>query len=313
MRKVLSVIFLILLGALFVGCSNTKEELKKSDKLLVYTSFYTMTDFTKKIGGDKVEVITLLPPGIEVHDWEPSASDMARLEKGKVLIYSGAGMEHWIDKVISSLGNDRLVLVEASKNVPLLTSEEEHEGHNHSHEAHDHGQVDPHVWLNPKNAKLQMEEIKKGLIQADPANADYYEENYKKYAKELDVLDHDLKEMLGSLKKRDIIVSHAAFGYFCAAYDLDQEAIRGISPEEEPSPTRLSELIHFAQEHQVKVIFFEETVSPKVSEVLANEVGAEVMMLNPLENLSEEEIQKGEDYFSVMRKNGQTIQKALLK
>lgn len=313
MKKVLSVIFLLLLGVLSVGCSNTKEEPKRSDKLVVYASFYTMADFTKKIGGDNVEVVTLLPPGIEVHDWEPSASDMAKLEKGKILIYSGAGMEHWIDKVISSLGNNQLILIEASKNIPLLTSEEEHDGHDHSHEAHDHGQLDPHVWLNPQNAKLQMEEIKKGLIQADPANTTFYEENYKKYAKELDILDQDLKEMLGPLKKREIIVSHAAFGYFCAAYNLDQEAIRGISPEEEPSPSRLSELIHFAQEHQVKIIFFEETVSPKVSEVLAREVGAEVMMLNPLENLSVEEIQKGEDYFSVMRKNGQTIQKALLK
>lgn len=313
MRRIAGFIFLIFLGALLAGCSNTKEETEKSGKLTVYTSFYTMSDFTKKIGGDKVEVITLLPPGVEVHDWEPSASDMAKLEKGKILIYSGAGMEHWIEKVASSLKNDKLILVEASKNVVLLNSQEEHEGHDHDHETHHHGQVDPHVWLNPKNAKLQMEEIKKGLIQADPANANYYEENYKKYAQELGTLDQELKEMLEPLEKREIIVSHSAFGYFCAAYHLEQEAIRGISPEEEPSPARLSELVDFAKEHQVKVIFFEETVSPKVSEVIAREVGAEVMMLSPLESLSEEEIQKGEDYFSIMRKNGQAIQKALMK
>lgn len=313
MKKLFTIFSLILLGVLLVGCGSTKEGTTKSDKLVVYTSFYTMADFTKKIGGDKVEVITLVPPGIEVHDWEPSASDMAKLEKGKILVYSGAGMEHWVEKILSSLENKQLILIEAAKEVPLLTSPEDHDRHDHSHESHDHGPVDPHVWLNPKNAKLQMAEIKKGLVQADPANADYYEKNYKKYASQLDDLDRDLKEMLEPLEKREIIVSHAAFGYFCDAYDLDQEAIRGLSPEIEPSPARLSELVHFSREHQVKVIFFEETVSPKVSEVLAREVGAEVMMLSPLENLSEEDIQKGEDYFSVMRKNGQTIREALQK
>lgn len=311
MKKIIGILSVLILGLLLTGCGKN-EPLQKNNKLVVYTSFYTMADFTKKIGGDKVEVINLLPPGVEAHDWEPTTTDITKLEKAKILIYSGSGMEHWVEKVTSTLQNKDLILVETSKKVPLITRSSTNDGHGHDQKG-DSPQMDPHVWLSPLNAKIQLKAIQEGLTKADPANAEYYEKNYQKYAKELDELDQELKAMLLPLKKKEIIVSHAAFGYLCDAYGLEQEAIRGLSPDEEPNPARMKDLILFAKEHQVKVIFFEEMVNPKVSEAIAREVGAEVMRLNPLENLTEKEIQQGDDYISVMRRNGQSLQKALMK
>ena len=323
MKKLGIILSLLLVSLLFSGCDFGG---KMSERQEVYVSSYPMYDFTKKIGGDKVVVINLIPAGAEPHDWEPSAKDISALERAAVFIYSGVGLEHWVDKVLGALNNKELVVVEASKGLALLEGTHQHEHHHHyhgendeheeptNHEEHgEEGSKDPHVWLNPQNAKHQMKAIKDALAKVDPDNADYYEENYKKYAAELDKLDAEYKEGLKPFTHREIIVSHQAFGYLCEAYGLTQESIRGISPEEEPSPARMGEIIRFAKTHQVKVIFFEEGVDSKISETIAREIGAEVDVLNPLESLSLEAINAGEDYFSVMRKNLKAIQGALMR
>lgn len=308
MKKSFLVMLFMILGLMVSGCGSEQKSTESSDKLVVYTSFYTMSDFAKKIGGDRIEVVTLVPPGVEPHDWEPSTSDLVQLEKAKIFIYNGAGLEHWVEKVVSSLKNEKLVLVETAKNIPI---ENASGGHSHGgKEEHSHG-ADPHVWLNPLNAKEQMKMIRDGLSQVDPKNKEYYEANYQKYAQEAEALDQEISEMLKALPKREIVVSHAAFGYFCERYGLEQIALRGISPEEEPAPARMAEVIDLVKNNGIKVIFFEEMVSPKVSEVIAKETGAKTAMLNPLEGLNEEEAKQGADYFSVMRRNAQEIKKAL--
>ena len=120
---------------------------------------------------------------------------------------------------------------------------------------------------------------------------------------EFDQLDKEFKETLNPLSRKEIIVSHQAFSYLAGAYGLTQESIRGISPDEEPDPARMTEIIRFAKERDVKVIFFEEMVSPKIAETIAKETGAQVMVLSPLENLTDAQVKAGDDYFSVMRRN----------
>lgn len=295
-----------------VGCGRDVKKADSDSKITVYTSFYPMYDFTKKVGGDRVNVVNLVPPGMEPHDWEPAPTDIANLDKANVLVYSGAGMEHWVDKVVKSLKNDKLVLVEASKGVTLL------QGHKEEHPTPQVGEthgaqegMDPHVWLDPMNGKKQMEAIKNGLVQADPKNADYYEANYKKYRLEFDKLDKEFKETLSPLTRKEMIVSHQAFSYLAGAYGLTQKSIRGISPDEEPDPAKMGEIIRFAKEYDVKVIFFEEMVSPKIAETIARETGAKVMVLSPLENLTNEQVKAGDDYFSVMRRNLAALKAAL--
>jgi len=300
MRKTVTVLMLMLLvlGA-FVGCGASGAQ-GGNGKLKVYTSVYPLYDFAKKVGGDKITVFNMVPAGTEPHDWEPSPSDITNLEKADVFIYNGAGMENWVEKVLGSIQNKKLIAAEASKDITLIKG-------NHNGEE----ELDPHVWLNPAYAKIEMEAIKNSLIQADSANLGFYETNYKKYSAEFDALDKEFKDNLSTMPKKDIIVAHEAFGYLCGAYGLNQYAIEGLTPDSEPDSARMSEIIEFAKEHKVKTIFFEELVSPKVAQTIAKEIGAKTEVLNPIEGLSGERQAAGEDYFSVMRQNLNTLKSAL--
>ena len=290
------------------GTVETEKEAEES-KLKVMASFYPMYDFAVKIGGDKVKVMDMVPAGTEPHDWEPAATDIKNLEDADVFVYSGAGMEHWVSTVLASLENRNLVSVEASEGITLRMGHEEKEEHEGTDE--DHGQYDPHVWLSPLNAKKEIENIKDAFVKADPNNQSYYEANYTEYAAKFDQLDQEYRDTISGLTNKNIVVAHEAFGYLCDAYGLKQVGIEGLSPDSEPDPAKMAEVIDFVRENHVKVIFFEELVSPKVAETIAYETGVSAEMLNPLEGLGDEELAAGEDYFSVMESNLEKLKAAL--
>lgn len=298
--------------SLLTGCGTQPADTAAGDgRLRVLTSFYPMYDFACKIGGDCVDVTNMVPSGTEPHDWEPSTNDLKNLEKADVFIYNGADMEPWADDLLVSR-SDTLRVVEASENVELRTTDGEHE-HAHEHEGadHHHGDFDPHVWLDPENAKIEMEAIRDALCAADPENSTVFQSNYEKYAAELDALDAEFREKLAPLPNRTIVVAHEAFGYLCDAYGLTQVGIEGLSPDSEPDPGRMAEVIDFVREHSISTIFFEELVSPKVAEAIASETGAQAKMLSPLEGLSDEQAAAGADYFSVMHDNLAALMEAL--
>lgn len=288
-------------------------------KLNVEVSFYPMYEFTKNVAGDLANVHTLVPAGMEPHDWEPTPQDIASIEKADVLVYNGAGMESWIDQVTDSLSNAKLFQVEASHGIDLLEGSEEDE-HDHDHDAeaeeghthdHDHGGLDPHVWLSPALAVKEVRNIEAGLAQAAPEHAEQFKQNADAYIAKLESLDQDFKAAVADSKRKDFITQHAAFGYLAQEYGLQQVPIAGLSPEQEPSAAQMASVIDFAKEHQVKTIFFETLVSSKVSETIANEVGAKTAVLNPIEGLTEEEIAAGMDYIGVMRQNLEALKLAL--
>lgn len=306
--------------------SNTggeSDEINSGDKLKVAASFYPMYDFARKIGGDKAEVTNMVPAGTEPHDWEPAATDIRELESADVFIYNGAGMEHWVESVLESLDNQKLTVVEAAKGLTLMEGTHDHEETAGDEEAaarevsHDKDankddiSYDPHVWLDPMNAKAEMENIKNAFVEADPKNQDYYEKNFETYAAEFIKLDQEYREEIAKTSGKDLITAHEAFGYLCKAYGLNQVGIEGLMPDSEPDPSRMDEVIQFAKKHNVKTIFFEELVSPKVAKTIANEIGAKTEVLNPLEGLSDEELAAGADYFSVMRENLKKLDDAL--
>lgn len=298
--------------SLLTGCGTQPADTAADDgRLRVLTSFYPMYDFACKIGGDCIDVTNMVPSGTEPHDWEPSTNDLKNLEKADVFIYNGADMEPWADDLLVSR-SDTLHVVEASENVELRTTDGEHE-HAHEHEGadHHHGDFDPHVWLDPENAKIEMETIRDALCAADPENSTVFQSNYEKYAAELDALDAEFREKLAPLPNRTIVVAHEAFGYLCDAYGLTQVGIEGLSPDSEPDPGRMAEVIDFVREHSISTIFFEELVSPKVAEAIASETGAQAKMLSPLEGLSDEQAESGADYFSVMHDNLAALMEAL--
>lgn len=324
-KSLLTITALAATAALGIGSFNLAyaagtEDTSSEKKLNVMASFYPMYDFATKVGGDKVEVTNMVPAGTEPHDWEPAATDVKNLEEADVFIYNGAGMEHWTEDVLGALDNKELKVVEASRGLTLLEGkeedEEETEDSSSDSDASDESTdseitYDPHVWLDPLNAKAEMENIKNAFVEADPDNKDYYEQNYETYAEKFDQLDKEYKDGLADTKSKDLITSHEAFGYLCQAYGLNQVGIEGLSPDSEPDASRMNEIIKFAKENNVKTIFFEELVSPKVSETIADEIGAKTAVLNPLEGLTDDEISAGEDYFSGMESNLKTIEDAL--
>lgn len=313
MKKLLILLILVLV----TGCAS-KSESKDSEGLTIYTSFYTMEDFTKKIVGDKIQVFNLVKTGDEPHNWEPTPTDIASIEKADMLIYNGAGFEHWVDSVIGSIGSEKIFALNTSEGVELLEDtvihehdENEHEEGTHDHEDHDHENYDPHVWLNIKNAIIQLENIKNAVIKIDPENEAYYTENFNKYKEEFEALDKKYEDTISEFKNKDIVVSHKAFSYMCSEYGLNQLAIEGLSPDSEPDASRMANIVDFIKSEDIKVIFFEELASPKVAETIAKETGKEVDILSPIEGLTEEEKQNGEDYLSIMEKNLEALKRAL--
>ncbi len=296
MKKFISIILLSIFFVFSLSSCKNVENVPTSNKPLVYSSFYAMYDLTQKIGKDNIELYNLVSSGIEPHDFEPTANDIIKLENANVFVYNGANMEHWVDKVLNSLQSEKLITVEASSNVELISDEQ---------------QSDPHVWLSPKNAKIEANNIKKALIKADPQHADSYEKNYNDLALELDALDKEYSSTLSTLPKKDIVVAHRAYSYLCKEYGLNQIAINGISPDTEPDPSTMANTIEYCKKHNVNTIFFEEMISPKIAQVIADELGAKVSVLNPLEGLSEDEIAANDDYFSIMKKNLVALEGAL--
>lgn len=314
MKKVLAILVLSML--FFYGCKKEEGEKPQNAKLVIITSVYPMYDFAHKIAGMHAEVTNIIPAGTEPHDWEPSPQDIAMLEKADVFIYNGAGLEHWVESVLKSVKNKKLVVIEASDGIALLKGhdEEDHDEDDDDHDGedeHHHGEFDPHVWLNPMNAKTQIETIGSKLALIDEANATVYLENTVKYQHILDELDRDFVAGLENLPKKEFVVAHEAFGYLAERYGLIQVGIEGLSADSEPTPARMAEIIKFVKENDVRYIFFEELVNPKIAETIAKETGAKTAVLNPVESLTNEDIKEGKDYFSVMRENLGALKEAL--
>jgi zinc transport system substrate-binding protein len=313
----LTVLFFALILVMVAGCAGQRPEEKQQGKapgkLKVFTTIYPLYDFTVNIGGDKVDVQNLVPAGAEPHEWEPTPRDLANMGGANVFVYCGAGLEPWIDKALKNLDYSKLIVVDSSKGIELKNANEE-EGEqgagNGSLNNSDAGGLDPHIWLDPINAKQMVNNIKEGLINADPGNREYYEANASRYAAKLDALNNDYL-VLEKAPEKYFVTSHAAFGYLAERYGLKQVPIRGLSPEVEPTPARIADIIKTVREQKINYIFFETMVSPKVSQVIASEAGAGVLVLNPLGGLSQEEIDAGKNYLSVMRDNLENLKLAL--
>lgn len=274
-------IIIILLSIFILNCNknnNKNSDKDNSGKLQIYTSIYPIYDFTKKIGGEKISVYNMTKAGAEPHDFEITSKDMANLSKANLFIYNGGGMEHWVDTIKEALKD--IKYINTSSNI-------------------NENNLDPHFWLSPINAKIQMENIKNGLIEIDSENKNYYESNYNLYANRLTELDEKIKTSLSDIKNRNLVLTHPAFGHFCKEYYLNQIAIA----RDEADPKAMAEIIEFIKSNNVRAIFYEEFSSSKLVDSIAKETGIKILTLNPIESLSEENIASGEDYFSIMEKN----------
>ncbi|OJG27692.1 zinc transport system substrate-binding protein [Enterococcus caccae] len=297
------------------ACGQTKEQDKsgKSDTIKVVTTFYPMYDFAKNVVGDAGDVQLLIPAGTEPHDYEPSAKDIAKITDADVFVYNSHELETWVKDVLENVDEKKVTVVEAAGSIDLMAGaahEHDDDEEEADHDDHDH-ELDPHVWLDPVLAQKEVEAIRDALVKKYPDKKEIFEKNATAYLEKLKDLDTEYKEAFTNAKNKTFVTQHAAFGYLAKQYGLTQESIAGISPDQEPSPSRLAELKKYIKEHNVSVIYFETSASSKVAETLASETGVELAVLNPLESITQKEQDKGEDYISVMKANLDALKKSI--
>ncbi|QGQ47627.1 metal ABC transporter solute-binding protein, Zn/Mn family [Metabacillus sediminilitoris] len=347
-KRSLFISILLLLAITLVACNgdNTSSQSTNNEsadtKLKIYTTIFPLEDFTKKIGGDLVEVENVLPPGSDAHTYEPTTKMMVDIANADGFIYSGVGIESFAAKIEKSLEKEDVAFINAGNGIDLLEHEHsdekhsedeaahehedeahsedeaahEHEDEAHSeeeesHKGHDHGDKDPHVWLDPVLSITLAENIKNSLVELNPDGKETFEKNFQQVKAQLKDLDKSFTDVVSNGEKREILVSHAAYGYWEDRYGIEQISVLGLSPTEEPSQKELQNIIETAKEHDIQYIIFEANVSSDITDIVQSEIGAEALTLNNLESLTEEDKNNNEDYFSIMKKNLETIEKAL--
>ncbi|WP_400194850.1 metal ABC transporter solute-binding protein, Zn/Mn family [Lysinibacillus telephonicus] len=309
--------------------SETTSNQEKSKKLNIYTTVYPLSYFAERIGGDYVNVSSIYPPGANEHTFEPTQQDMMKLADSDLFFYIGLGLEGFVENAKETLENENVKLVAAADSVSdeklNATTEHEHaheeEEHEHaedehaheegSHDEHNHGDIDPHIWLSPTIAQDLALSIKNELVEALPEQEKTFNDNYNQLVSELESLDQDLKKMSSEAATKTFFISHASFGYIAQTYGLEQVAVAGLNSQSEPSQKELTQIVEQAKELNIKYILFEQNVSSKLASVIQKEVGADTLTLHNLSVLTEDDIKNNETYFTLMEKNIDTLQKAL--
>lgn len=292
MRKVIkgiSIISLSLFVLVLVGCSSEKDQ---NGKISIVTSFYPLYEIAKQVGGDQVAVKNLVPPGAEPHDYDLSPRDVVSLNQAQLVIYNGLGLEPWADKMIPDLVQAGIPVLNESVGFIVLSQ-------------------DPHIWLDPVQYTQEVSGVAQKLEQIDYLHQDIYKKNAENFIKQLDDLNKLYEAGLKNCKFRTFVTNHAAFAYLAKRYNLEMVSIAGVSPDAEPSAKTLADLTNLVKGRGIKYILVETLVSPKIAETLANEVGAQTLVMNPLEGLTDQEIANGRNYVSVMKENLKNLQTAL--
>lgn len=276
------------------------------DRVDVVAAFYPLQFVAERVGGDAVTVTNLAKPGAEPHDLELNPRQVGQVSEAELVFYL-KGFQPAVDEAVAQNAADRAFDVTTVAPLRDATADgHEHEGEDgHAEES---GGKDPHLWLDPTRLATVADRLAERLGSVDPDRAADYTGRARTLRGELEKLDTEYATGLKTCQRREIVVSHAAFGYLAERYQLEQIGLTGLTPDTEPAPQRLAEVAREAREHRATTIFFETLVSPKVAETIAAEVGAKTAVLDPIEGLSAD---GGGDYLSVMRTNLTTLRTAL--
>lgn len=296
---IIAIVIVIPLASFVVSQTNSSSQFPSTDnsKLQVIASANFLYEFSQKIGNEMIDVTLLVPMGVDPHDWEPTIRDTERLQRSDLIITNGIGYEHWINSL--DVSGYQGIIVDTSNGILIVHNEE------HGYEEPKHGSLDPHIWLNPVYAQLQVKNIANKLSNSDPTNKNYYQSNAEIYIKELDLLDSKIRNDLSGCRN-DFITFHNAFSYFSKEYGLTQHTIISSNDSHgEVTPQTLENIISLAKKLNIKIIFAEESTSTKTSQVIADEIGGKVLVLSPLE------ITSNENYISKMTQNIENLKEAL--
>jgi len=287
---IIAIVIVIPLSSITVYGTDSTQQITINDnsKLQVIPSFYPLYEFSQNVGQEKVDVTLLVPPGIEPHDWEPTIKDVQKMQQSDLIIINGIGFENWVDRLDDT--NYQGVIVDTSNNI--LDEELINFG-------------DPHIWLNPVYAKIQVQNIANAFSISDPENHQFYQLNAVKYIKELDLLDSKIQNELSGCA-HDFVSFHDAFSYFAKEYDLNQHTIvssNGMLGD--ITAKTLENIISTAKKFNITVIFSEENTDTRTSKIIANEIDGKVLLLSTLE------VPLNGNYISKMTENLENLKEAL--
>lgn len=315
MRMINKIFFLLLILFIVAGCgTNENSGEKESEKIIVYTTVFPLEDFTKKIGGDYVEVKSIYPPGVDEHTYEPSQKTIIDLAKSDIFFYIGFGLEAFVNKVEPILDDEGVTTVAIGESIELDLGQIEEEDDHHDEEAedeHHHHDINPHLWLDPLYSKQMAETILQYLVETSPEHKDYFEKNYQTLAEQFDLLHEEMLEVATNSKIKSFVVSHAAYDYWELRYGLEQLSISGISTTEEPSQKKLLSIIKDIKEKNLNYVLMEQNVNSKLVEVVQKEANIKVLPIHNLAILTEDDLKDNKDYFSIMRDNIEVLKTVL--
>jgi len=281
-------------------------------QLKVVTTLLPLQEFARAVGGANVQVEMIIPPGVEPHAWEPKPRDLARIYQADVFIYIGPAMEPWVEDLLKASRGARLKVVEASRGLPLLEAKDSEPAQPMNQGQRPEGRIDPHVWLDFSLDLRIIDALADAFAEKDPGDASRYRANAEAYKSRLEALDKKFQSSLSTCRRRQIILGgHSAYSYLAKRYGLQQIPLYGISPNAEPTPRKLTEVIQAAKNQGAKYIYFEELVNPKLARVLAQEAGLQTLVLSDGTNLTREQIRQKVTFLGLMEKNLENLRRGL--
>jgi zinc transport system substrate-binding protein len=300
---VLTVIGLALAGRLL--CFGADKPSARP-RIKIMTTVFPLLEFARAVAGERGEVNLLLPPGAEVHTWQPRVSDMERFAALDLLIFIGADLEPWLADILRSVSRPGLRTLEVTRGLVLLP------GNDKSLPRADIHEMDPHIWLDFGLDQVILDQIRKRLSEIEPENAAYFERGAASYNEKLQRLDAKYQDHLSRCRQKTFIFGgHSAFAYLARRYHLEQIPVYGLSPDAAPTPRQLVDVISLAKKHDIKTIFFETSVSDKLARLIAREVGADTSLLYPGHNLTKEQWRSGMTFLDLMEKNLESLRRGL--
>jgi zinc transport system substrate-binding protein len=307
-RRLIIALAIAALAAVGLGAAYAaRPQPQLSGKLAVVATFYPLAYLTEEIGGDVVEVTTLIPPGVEPHSWQPSAGDLVACSDARIILYNGAGLDDWLsDDIVPSIDASGKLIVDTTANVTLWRNVD-------AGEIEEHGVYDPHIWVSPYEARQQAEAIYKTLVEADPPNADYYARRWSTLSAKLMQLDTEYTAQLTDKTHTTIYVTHDAFGYTARRYGFQQESIVGISADQQPSTETLVQIITQMQQTNTYTFYVEPGYSDAYVQTVKAELEArtgETIQVLKLYHMNGP--QDGLDYLAQMEKNLENLRTGLV-
>lgn len=306
-RRIAIVLLVVAIPLLILVAARSRSARVPTARPVVVATIYPLAELAQRIGGDRVEVRTLVPSGTEAHDFEPGPQDVAAIGRARLFIYNGAGFEPWVERLLPMLP-PTVGVVRATAGLPLIKASGDVDAHGHPTAI---GLPDPHAWLDPLLAAQMLEVILIAFVATDPAGAEAYRQAAAVARGELAGLHARFREGLARCEQRLVVSTHTAFAYLARRYGLEQIGLAGLAPEAEPTPAALARLARFLRARGVRVVFVERLASPRAAETLAREIGARTMMLHPVEGLTPEEIAAGANYVTIMDENLRALREGL--